>query len=75
MNANIVGFTRIGTTFQIQSVEHCDLPGMKVGDNVAPAGSEKQEFDRKQALLTAPFANETNPFAKVARKCPFGSDA
>lgn len=65
-NASVVGFTRIGTSFQIQSVKHCDYPGMKVGNYVAPAGSEKDEFERKQALLTAPFANEANPFAKVA---------
>ena len=66
-NASVVGFTRIGTSFQVQSVKHCDYPGMKVGDNVAPSGSEKNEFERKKALLTAPFANEQNPFAKVAK--------
>jgi hypothetical protein len=67
-NANVVGFTRTGTSFQVQSVQKCDYPGMKVGDYVVQAGSEAEEFKRKEALLTAPFADERHSFAKVARK-------
>jgi hypothetical protein len=66
-NASIVGFTRTGTSYQVQSVERCDYPGMKVGDYVVQSGSEKEEFKRKEALLTAPFANENNAYAKVAK--------
>jgi len=67
-NAAVVGFTRTGTSYQVQSVERCDYPGMKVGNYVVQAGSEREEYERKQALLTAPFANENHPYAKVAKK-------
>jgi hypothetical protein len=66
-NASIVGFTRTGTSYQVQSVERCDYPGMKVGDYVVESGSDEEQNKRRQALLTAPFANESNPYAKVAK--------
>jgi hypothetical protein len=66
-NASIVGFTRTGVSYQVQSVERCDYPGMKVGDYVVESGSEEELNKRRQALLTVPFANESNSYAKVAK--------
>ena len=40
---------------------------MKVGDYVVQAGNEAEENKRKDALLTAPFADERNSFAKIAK--------
>jgi len=65
-NAKIVGFTRIGTSMQVQSVARCDYPGMKVGDYVVPAGSDTELMKRKEALATAPWASSGHAFAKVA---------
>ncbi|MBR0799374.1 hypothetical protein JQ615_28710 [Bradyrhizobium jicamae] len=66
-NANIVGYTRIGTAYQVKSVKSCDYPGMKVGDYAGPATDDADLFKRKEALLSAPFADENNLYAKVAR--------
>src|SRR5262249_48160277 len=66
-NANIVEYTRIGTSYQVKSVKVCHYPGMKVGDNAGPATDEVDETERRKKLLSMPFANEANPYAKVAR--------
>lgn len=58
----VVGFTRIG---QDPADGHC--PGTKFGDKLFAAKNAAEENQREIALLSAPWASEHSPQAKVSR--------